>query len=403
MEYEVGPGDGLIVAILILFLGQNLTKKVSWLREFNIPAPVTGGLICSTIVGLIYWSGGPQITFDMTVRDNLLLAFFATIGLSAKFSVLTEGGKALAILVIVSAVFLVVQDVTGVLLVSLMGHHPGYGLFGGSISFAGGYGTAIAWGDLAAEAGLTHAREVGIACATFGLIAGGMIGGPIAKRLIRTHDLDVTDSPPGEQSARDSDHARQNNGPVLRVNSVLGTLLAIAVCFELGDLVNRYLFSKGVLVPGFLTAMLCGILLTNLADFFQWPLNSGAISLTNDVSLQVFLSLSLISIQLWTLAAAIGPILLILLAQVTVMTVFAIFVVFRTMGRDYDACVIAAGFAGLGLGATPVAMANMGAITEKYRPSPKAFLVVPLVGAFFIDVLNALVIKFFITLPIISG
>ena len=398
MDIVIGASDGLILCILVLFLGNFLTARLSFLQQYNIPTAVTGGLICSSIVGIIYWTGGPQITFDMQVRDQLLLVFFTTIGLSAKLNVLKSGGRALAVMVGIAAVFLVLQDVTGVGLVSLMGAHPAYGLFGGSISFAGGYGTAIAWGEVAAEAGLPGAQEIGIACATFGLIAGSLIGGPIARRLIAQYSLTADRSSTSETDAPNG----QRESSVHHVSEVLGTLLALGVCYEAGDLVNRMLFAQGVMLPGFLTAMLCGILLTNLVDMLKIRLSDPAVNLTGDVSLQLFLGLSLMSIQLWTLTGALGSLVIVLLAQVTVMTVFTVFVVFRLMGRDYDACVMASGFAGLGLGATPVAIANMGAITEKYGPSPKAFLIIPLVGAFFVDVLNAAVIKLFLSLPIVT-
>ena len=400
MEKMIGTTDGLILCILVLFLGNFLTERIRLLKNYNIPTAVTGGLLCSTVIGLIFWWWDLKISFDMAVRDKLLLAFFTTIGLTAKFRVLKSGGKALGLLVAVAAVFLVVQDVTGVLLVKLLGGHPAYGLFGGSISFAGGYGTAIAWGEVAEKAGLARAQELGIACATFGLIAGSLLGGPIAKRLISLHDLRPADRETTEaESKTDASEEEGTN----RINAVPGTLLALGICFEVGDLVNRLLFSTGVMLPGFLTAMLSGIVLTNVADALKIRLNEPAINLASDVSLQLFLGLSLMSIQIWTLSNAMGPILFVLLGQVTVMTVFAIFVVLRVMGRDYDACVMSAGFAGLGLGATPVAIANMNAITEKYGPSPKAFLVIPLIGAFFIDVLNAVVIKFFAQLPMISN
>jgi ESS family glutamate:Na+ symporter len=177
----------------------------------------------------------------------------------------------------------------------------------------------------------------------------------------------------------------------------------LALCVQLGDLVNRLFFTKGVMLPGFLTAMLVGIIITNTSEFVKMPLNELAVDRMGEISLQLFLSMSLMSMQLWTLAKAMGPILLVLAFQVIVMTIFASFIVYRVMGRSYDACVIASGFVGLGLGATPVGIANMNAVTRKYGPSRKAFLVIPLVGAFFIDLVNALVIKFFAALPIISA
>lgn len=398
--FLIEGNDVLIASILVWFLGEYLTGKIPLLRRYSIPSAVTGGLICSSIVALIFSFGGIEVTFDMRIRDILLLVFFSTIGLSAKLQLLKEGGKALIILLIVATFFLVIQDVTGVLLVKLMGYHPGYGLFGGSISFAGGYGTAIAWGNTAEEAGLLKAKEIGIAFATFGLIAGGIVGGPLAERLISKHNH-TPELKTDNQSSLEL-HPEDQIVAAPSIRSVLGSILLLALCVEMGDLVNRLFFSKGVMLPGFLTAMLIGIVITNCSDHLNLKISATAINRAGELSLQLFLSMSLMSIQLWSLDNAIGPILIVLIVQVLVMTVFASYIVYRLMGRSYDACVIAAGFTGLGLGATPVGIANMNAVTSKYGPSPKAFLVIPLVGAFFIDLVNALVIKFFLALPIIS-
>ncbi len=391
-EYQVKTVDFLILSILVLFTGLYLTKKIRFLADNYIPAPVTGGLIFSLVTALIYKFGNLQISFDMELRNVLLLVFFSTIGLSAKFKSLVSGGKALAILVAVAGVFLVIQDATGVLIAVLFGVHPGYGLLGGSVSFAGGHGTAIAWGGVAEAAGLAGAAEIGIAFATFGLIAGGLIGGPIAGRLIAKHNL----RGPSDEEAETVERMTVVAGNPLGLREHLGTILVLAICVGLGNLVNQLIFAKGVLLPGFLTSLLVGVLLTNLADLLKMKLSMTPIDAAGEVSLSIFLSMSMMSMQLWTLAGALGPIMLVLIVQVLVMTVFAVFIVFNLMGRDYDACVITSGFAGLGLGATPVAIANMTAVTARFGPSPKAFLVVPLVGAFFIDLLNASVIKFFI-------
>jgi len=395
---EITGADVLIVAIIVWFLGTYLTKRINFLQLFSIPAAVTGGLVCSLLVTLIYIFFDRQINFDMQIRDMLLLVFFSTIGLSAKLRLLAEGGKALVVLLGIAAVFLVLQNFTGVLLAKFMGHHPGYGLFGGSISLAGGHGTAIAWGAEAEKAGLLGAREIGLAFATFGLIVGGLIGGPIGQWLIKRNNL-KTPTIEDTGNTKNSDEVLPTSAPMA---GVLGTLLLLAVCVEAGDLVNRLLFSEGVTLPGFLTSMVVGIVLTNGADLFKIKLNEQSIERASEFSLQLFLSMSLMSMQLWTLTQAIGPIMIVLAAQLVLMTGFTVWLVFRLMGQDYDAAVIASGFAGLGMGATPVGIANMNAITSKYGPSPKAFLVIPLVGAFFIDLTNALVIKFFIGLPMIS-
>jgi ESS family glutamate:Na+ symporter len=391
--WQVKPVDVVILAVLVQFLGMYITRQVRFLRDYYIPPAVTGGLICSAIVAVIYVFAGVEIRFDMQVRDLLLLVFFSTIGLSAKLSVLKAGGKALLALVIVAAVFLVVQDATGVALAMMLGAHPAYGLFGGSVSFAGGHGTAIAWGAEAEAAGLAGAGAIGIAFATFGLIAGGVTGGPIARRLIQRHNLESTAQ--GEAAGgTQSDEA--DTGDAASLYNILRAIMLLAICVGAGDIVNRLLFAKGVLLPGFLTSMFIGILITNLVEVANRPVNVTTIDKIGEVSLALFLAMSLMSMQLWTLAGAAGPILFVLIIQILVITIVATFITFRVMGKDYDAAVITSGFVGLGLGATPVAIANMNAVTSRFGPSPKAFLVVPLVGAFFIDILNAATIKFFI-------
>jgi len=394
--FQIDQMDMLSMSILVLFLGMYINKKVRFLRENFIPPAVTGGLIFSVGSALLYAYGDIELEFDMRARDLLLLVFFSTVGLSAQLRVLASGGKALALLVVVSAIFLVFQDATGVALAMLFGSHPGYGLMGGSVSFAGGHGTAIAWGAEAEAAGLVGASEVGIAFATFGLIAGGLLGGPIARFLMNKNQIQGAEAAAEAAPAQDPEEQQADEGA--RLFNVLRTLLILAVCVSVGDTVNRMLFDKGVLLPGFLTSMGVAILITNLIDVAKRPLSKGVVDGFGEVSLVVFLSMSMMSIQLWTLSSGATAIMLVLIAQVLVMTFFAAFVVFRIMGRDYDAVVMAAGFTGLGLGATPVAIANMDALTQRYGPSPKAFLVIPLIGAFFIDLLNATVIKLFINI-----
>ncbi|MDX1422721.1 MAG: sodium/glutamate symporter [Kiloniellales bacterium] len=392
-HYEMQPIHVLMLSILVLYLGFYLNRKIRILSEFYIPPAVTGGLICSMAVAMVYAAADLEVTFDMQIRDGLLLVFFSTIGLTAKLRTLAAGGKALALMVAVAAVFLILQDSTGVLLAMMFGAHPGYGLMGGSISFAGGHGTSIAWGAEAEQAGLAGARAIGIAFATFGLIGGGLLGGPIARWLIRKHKLQPAPAASGAPGEAAAAAGASRAGDLF---NILTAILVLAVCVALGDSVNRFLFAKGVLLPGFLTAMFVGIVITNLADTFRIEIHPVTIDKFGEVSLNIFLAMSLMSMQLWSLTTAFGPILVVLMAQMLVITLVSVFVVFRVMGGDYDASVMSAGFVGLGLGATPVAIANMDAVTMRFGPSPKAFLVVPLVGAFFIDILNALIIKLFI-------
>lgn len=399
MEINLENLDVLIVAILVLYLGRLVTRKVRFLEHYNIPHAVTGGIICSLVVALLQGGWDIRIRFDLQLRDLFLLFFFSTIGLNAKLSTLAEGGKTLVILTVVAAVLLVLQNTTGVGLALLTGAPPGYGLLAGSISFAGGHGTAIAWGQVAAEAGLKGAEEFGVACATFGLIAGGLIGGPVGGWLIKKYQLRPATGP---LDIEEEVSAKTGEEPA-HIDDVLGTLLVLAVCVTAGDMVNRYLSMKGLALPGFLTAMMVGILITNLSDVFGKTLSKVAIDRAGELSLQLFLAMSLMSMQLWSLVAAAGPLLVMVLAQILVITLVAVYLVFVVTGRNYDSAVMSSGFCGLGLGATPVAIANMTAITEKFGPSPKAFLVIPLIGAFFIDLLNAIIIKFFLAMPFFAG
>lgn len=397
MQVTIDGLDVLTISILVIFLGRYLTTHVAFLDRYHIPPAVTGGLLCSILTAVINLVWDVEVTFDLALRDLLLLFFFSTIGLSAKLRLLAEGGKTIVILVFVAATMLVLQDAAGVGLALLFGGHPAYGLFAGSVSFAGGHGTAIAWGAEADAAGLKGAAEFGIACATIGLVTGGIIGGPIGGWLIDRHGLT-----PDESSTGAVLKASPTDERPVTIWSVLATLLMLSICVEAGDLVNRFFSIHGLKLPGFLTAMLVGIVITNVADLMGRGLHRPTISATGEFSLQLFLSMSLMSMQLWILASAATAILVAVMVQATLIALVAVYLVFRLTGRNYDSAVMASGFAGLGLGATPVAIANMDALTSRYGPSPKAFLVIPLIGAFFVDILNALVIKFFVALPVMQ-
>jgi ESS family glutamate:Na+ symporter len=397
MQVTIEGLDVLTVSILVIFLGRYLTTHIGVLERYHIPPAVTGGLLCSILTAVVNMVWDVEITFDLALRDLLLLFFFSTIGLSAKLRLLAEGGKTIVILVFVAGAMLMLQNAAGVGLVSLFGGHPAYGLFAGSVSFAGGHGTAIAWGAEASAAGLEGAAEFGIACATIGLVTGGIIGGPIGGWLIDKHGLT-----PASPDADTAVKASADDARPVTIWSVLATLLMLSVCVEAGDLVNRFLSIRGLKLPGFLTAMVVGIVITNVADLVGRELHRPTISATGELSLQLFLGMSLMSMQLWILADAATAILLATMLQALLITLVAIYLVFRLTGRNYDSAVMASGFAGLGLGATPVAIANMSALTDRYGPSPKAFLVIPLIGAFFVDLMNALIIKFFLALPLMQ-
>lgn len=400
MTVELEALQVLLLSVIVLWVGDAITRRVAVLERFSIPVAVTGGILCSLLVAAADLLASVEVEFQLDTRDTLLLVFFSTIGLSAKFGQLKEGGRTLAILGGLTVAFLLLQNGVGVALATLSGKHWAYGLIGGSVSLAGGHGTAITWGNLAAQAGFEGAIALGLAFATFGLICGGLVGGPIANWLIRRHSLSpAADAVSAEHPENPSAGPGESGAsPVFSVSSdqVIRTIFLLALCVGIGASLNEWLGAREIVLPGFLTAMGVGIVLTNLADVREQPVEPQVVHLFNDVSLHLFLAMSLMSMQLTELAGSFGAVAVVLAAQVALASAFAVFVVFRFCGRDYDAAVIAAGYSGLGLGATPVGVANMDAVTSRFGVSPKAFLVVPLIGAFLLDIINAFVIQAYI-------
>jgi len=389
---ELEPRATLIAAILVLFLGRYLNEKIKVFRDYNIPEPVTGGLLASLMVGLLYWLMGLEISFDMANRDMLLIVFFTTIGLSSRIDVLRQGGRSLVILLVLAVGYLFIQNLAGMGIASFVGKPPALGLLTGSVSLSGGHGTAIAWAHtFTREYGVAYAMEIGLACATFGLIFGGIIGGPIAHFLIWKNKL----TPESEGDLTVGFRYREHE--VINVDSILRSLLVIAIAIGLGIQLNDLFEARGLMLPDFVACLFAGIILTNtvprLFPKMQWPTGSHSLALISDVSLGLFLSMSLMSLQLWMLAGLAGPMLLLLAVQVVLIFLYTVFVVFRVLGANYEAAVICSGYSGLALGATPTAIANMTAVTKSLGPAPRAFVVVPLVGAFFIDLANAMIIN----------
>jgi ESS family glutamate:Na+ symporter len=397
MTFELPVVRVLVLSILVLWVGGAITAQIGWLQRFHIPIAITGGLLCSILLAVADAAFGIQVSFDLALRDTLLLVFFSTIGLSAKLQLLREGGKLLAILAVATLGFLIAQNAVGMSVATLLGLDLGVGLIGGSVSLAGGHGTAITWGEVASQAGFPGYTALGLAFATFGLVCGGVVGGPIAHYLIERHQLrdenSVADEPASKEASGDEEVEVS-----ITSRRVLRSLLLLAICVGSGQELNDLLGESGVVLPGFLTSMAVGILLTNGADALKQSLDADTLDLFGDVSLHLFLAMSLMSMPLMQLAGSLGPVFVILAAQVVLVSIFAIFIVFRLAGRDYDAAIIASGIAGLGLGATPVGVANMNAVTSRFGASPKAFLVVPLIGAFLLDILNAGVIQGYIAL-----
>lgn len=398
---QIEPFLAITLGIIVLFVGKRLNSAIPFLRNFSIPEPVTGGLLFSVLFGLVYAVSGVAVEFELTARDFLLVYFFTTIGINASLKDLIAGGKPLIILLVITIAYMVLQNLTGISVASLFDLPPQVGLLGGTVSLIGGHGTAIAWAPrMIDEYGITNAMEIGIACATFGLILASLMGGPIAKFLIARHDLK-----PEKREAVDVGIADEQTTVGIGYLDFLDAILAIHWCIIVGVLINEGLVELGLQLPLFVTCLFAGILITNLLPKkfprltgMAWPTRQPAIALIADISLGTFLAMSLMSMQLWTLVDLAGPILTILTAQAVLAILINLFVVFPMMGRNYDAAVVSAGFGGISLGSTPTAMANMSAVTKHYGASHLAFIVVPLVCAFFIDIVNAILIPFFLKL-----
>jgi ESS family glutamate:Na+ symporter len=388
------------LGIVVLFIGKRINDAVSFLRVFSIPEPVTGGLIFTLLIALLYFFNGIEISFDLAARDVLLIYFFTTIGINASLKDLLSGGKPLVILLLITIVYMFLQNLTGITVAALFDQPAQVGMLGGTVSLIGGHGTTIAWAPrIAEDYGITNAMEIGIACATFGLILASLMGGPIARFLITKHKLKPLQVEPLTVGIPDEKKGKYG------VDSMdfLDAILAIHVCAIFGVLINKGLENIGLMLPLFVTCLFAGILITNLLPKSfprlsgrAWPSRKPAIALIADVSLGTFLAMSLMSMQLWNLIDLAGPIIAILGAQFLIAVGVTLFVVFPLMGRSYDAAVVCAGFGGISLGSTPTAMANMAAVTQRYGASHLAFIVVPLVCAFFIDLVNALLIPFFL-------
>ncbi|WP_037587140.1 sodium/glutamate symporter [Stenoxybacter acetivorans] len=403
MEWTFNSYHTLILATLVLLLGKALVNKIKFLRDFNIPDPVVGGLVAAVVLYGIHLAFGNTFSFDSSIRNAFMLVFFSSIGLSADFSRLRAGGKPLVVFLVLVSVFILVQNVVGIGLASLLGLDPLLGLITGSITLTGGHGTAGAWGEIFENKyHINGAVTLGMASATFGLVAGGLIGGPVARRLIQKHlkmkNLNAPQHIDDEQS-----RVYQFEGPeqtrLITATSAVETMALFAACLSFAHIMTGVFKGAVFELPTFVWALFGGVVLRNvLVNAFNVKMFDRAIDVFGNASLSLFLAMAFLSLKLWELAGLAGPVLIILAVQTVVMILYASYVTFRLMGKDYDAAILAAGHCGFGMGATPTAIANMQVVTEKFGPSHKAFLIVPMVGAFFIDLVNAAVLQFFASL-----
>jgi ESS family glutamate:Na+ symporter len=401
IRVELDELQTLIVGMAALFLGRIVRQSIPALRKIDMPNAVVGAMIVAVLVLLAQIYMGYDVAFGSRMRDALLLVFFTTIGLSAKFSALLKGGKPLVILCAVTVLALVMQNLSGSLFVMLWGAHPAYGVLAGSLSFVGGPGTAMAWAKELEAAGLQGAQIVGVGAATLAVIVGALVSGPVTGWIVRSYGLHGREPQPDEVTfAETPDEPKADAVQTNQIENLLASLFVIAFSVYIGERINIYAKDAGILLPGFLSAMIAGVLITNLADLFKYRLDFVPIERGGALALQLFLVTALMATPLISVATILLPLVINVVIQVVVTVSIAYFVLFRLLGRDYDAAVTSGGFLGFGLSSMPVAMATMDEVGRRYGPSPKAFLLVTLAGSFFVDLANAFVAKGFLALPL---
>lgn len=400
-QVTVLPFPALTLGIIVFFAGAFLTRKVAFLRNYSIPEPVSGGIAAALVTWFLFTVFQIEVKFDLVVRDVLLVVFFATIGLNARFSDLISGGRLLGLLLASTVVFIILQNGVGLFGAWLFGLPNAVGVLLGSASLIGGHGTAIAWGPtIETQTGFSAADEIGIASATLGLVVAALVGGPIAKYLIDRNTLssESLDNPIvgmphaiDEQEGRDVDHV-----------SIMAAMLAAHIAVMLGYVANIAIAEAGLKLPLFVPCLIVAIIMSNTVPYIfptmKWPARTRALAIVSDYCLSIFLAMSLMSMQLWTLSGLGMTLLFVMAIQVCVAVAFIVLIFFRFVGGNFTASVLSAGFAGFTLGATPTAIANMSAVTKRYGQAPLAFIVLPLVSAFFVDLANAFIIRFFVGL-----
>lgn len=390
------------LAIILLLLGFAIRSKVGVIGRFCIPAPVIGGLAMSLMALLLHHTGNFAIQFTTSMQSPMMLAFFTTVGIGGSLGLLKKGGRALIIYLVFCWFLAIVQNAFGAGLASALGMNPILGIMAGAVSLEGGHGAAAAFGPMAEGLGVKGAAAVAIASATFGLIAGGLLGGPVAKTLIERHHLKIEASKDTifQKSADDVLNERSERN--VTSGALLRSLALVLILMVVGSYLSLYVakLSAGTnfSLPGYVTAMFAAVVFRNFNDHFNFvKINNGCIDIISDISIGVFLTMAMMSLRIWDLYDLALPLIAILLLQTLVIVLLAMFVLFRLLGKDYDAVVMCSGFVGHGLGATPNAVANMGSVCERYGVmSYKAFLIVPLCGAVLIDLVGIPNIVWFI-------
>lgn len=394
MKIQLDMYQSLAAAVLVLLLGNYLKKKIYFLQKFCIPAPVIGGLIFAIMTCICYVTGIAEFSFDDTLREVCMVFFFTSVGFQANLKVLKSGGKSLIVFLGLVITLIILQNLTAVGLAKLLNLNPLIGMCTGSIPMVGGHGTAGAFGPVLEDLNIKGATTICTAAATFGLIFGSLIGGPLGKRLIEKHSL-LNTAANDDDSLLVEDEKKHERHTNMYADAVFQLILAIGV----GTIFTMLLTKTGLTFPIYIGAMLAAALMRNICEYTGIAtIHMGEINDLGGISLSLFLGMAMITLRLWELASLALPLVILLAAQVLLIIIFTYVIEFNIMGRDYDAAILVSGTCGFGTGATPNAMANMQAVCDQYVPSIKAYLLIPLVGSLFADFLNSLVITFFINL-----
>ncbi len=399
------------IGVLALIVGMIMTRKIGWLQKFCIPSPVSGGIVFSLLSLAIYMTCGTEVNFDPTLKDIFMLAFFTSVGFQSNLKVLKQGGRTLVIMLILLVFIITLQNLMPLGITRLLGINPLIGMAAGSIPMSGGHGTAGGFSSLLESMGLPSAGTISMAAATFGLVAGSMIGGPIAERIIRKKlsseqrepkNFSIDPAMAGVESCETlpSGHEEHMSTQDYEFHQYASATYILLITMAIGTLMTVLLNKTGITFPTYFGALLTAALLRNVLEQtrFRHYLKMEKIISLGNICLSVFLGMAMVSLKLWELQALALPLILILVSQVVLMVLISYYVAFPLLGKDYDAAVLVSGICGFGLGATPNAMANMSAVCYKYHYSVKPFLIVPIVGAMFVDLINTGIITLFLNL-----
>jgi len=399
ITYNVSEFITLIVALVALITGEFLCSRIGLLKRASIPAPVVGGILTALLVSFIESFFNVRIEFATQLRDVLILLFFVSLGFTAKLSALRTGGKPLFLICIITVVLLILQNLVGIGVALARGAHPFYGLLAGSISFVGGPGTAMAWAKEASGMGLKNAELVAISAATFAVSIGAIVSGPFVSWIIKRHNLH-SDPASGHLPEVKKEATIQ---PAASTSSLIKMMLIMSVAIWMGIQLNAYSTGMNLLLPGFLCSLLAGMLITNLADLRKISMPVALTDRVGDLALQIFLAISLMSLKINSIGVILVPIAIVVVLQVLLAAAVGYFLLFRSLGKDYDAAVAVGGFLGYAISSMPVAMATMEQISKRYGPAPRAVLLITLCGSFFVDLANTFIVKgFMFFLPAIQ-